>query len=241
MLLSELEIKDGRIITRDSDFVESEHPRESDGKFGEKGTSEVSKIKTITSRLRTPKAKQTVETAMNEIKKKIPPEHLKYVSEFVFSQTPGTFKTGGSAGKIGIYTKQEKVGPISIEIQYRGSDKILSKLDIEDIVSHEIGHKVFNKLDENTKKDWIKAGKQLRIGIDQNPWFRKNRPYVEEAAKNTSKITSKYIDKDETFAGELFSDLYSLYSRDPEKIKEYLKKRGESLAKIFGANQPDVN
>ena len=227
--------------TEDADFKESEHPRGQPGNAGqfvEKGSGATSKSSTNIGNVKFKKVdsknQERIKNILSKIKSSVPEKHLKYVSEFNISQTERNFgEAGGKAGKIGAVAANEKTGPISLEIQFPKSSKTLSNKDIEEIISHEIGHKVFAKLDNDTKQDWIKAARQIKMGLSDDVWFKKNAPYVIEANKNASSITSKSINKEEAFTNELFAELYSLYSRNPKLVESYLKKRAESLKKIF--------
>lgn len=226
-------------ITEDANFKETEHPRgqpDNPGQFVEKGAgaSKPSSMGNVKFKKVDSKNQERIKNILSKIKSSIPEKHLKYVSEFNISQTERNFgEAGGKAGKIGSVAANEKTGPISLEIQFPKSNKTLSNKDIEEIISHEIGHKVFAKLDNDTKQDWIKAARQIKMGLSDDVWFKKNAPYVIEANKNASSITSKSINKEEAFTNELFAELYSLYSRNPKLVESYLKKRAESLKKIF--------
>jgi GNAT superfamily N-acetyltransferase len=69
MLLSNIkDIRDGRILTEDSDFVESEHPRDEDGKFGEKGIGKKAAQKTTSKKDYTsPEAKPAIMTIFKDV------------------------------------------------------------------------------------------------------------------------------------------------------------------------------
>jgi hypothetical protein len=167
---------------------------------------------------------QSVKDKIGRVSEKLnslPPEHLANVPEVKWSQTERKYGlAGGQAGKVG----QKNTGPITMEVQHPNSNSTLSEREMEGVLIHEVGHRVYDhNLTDADRKNWDNAATQLKMGISQDNFFKTYAPYVASQAGRDF----------EAFKGELFAELYMIHATNPGLLEANLPYRAKFFQDLW--------
>ena len=167
-------------------------------------------------------------------------KYMKSVADSVFQQMPSAFYSGAILNVVhsgnratsgGKTTSKFGTAMGAINIPANGMNgKRHSEHILKDVIAHEIGHRVWNRLmDESKRGEWVNAAKQIGLASSSRELSR-DFPYLNIAWENNRGDPKK-------FASEVFAELFGAYYSDRrDLVKRYFPSRFEVLDSLDQSN-----